>query len=62
LAAWLLSSKLTFLADGVFKGMGLALMTLVGAGLIFAQLIIGHAVLSSQAIKKENPLYSPQEK
>jgi uncharacterized protein YneF (UPF0154 family) len=47
LAAWLLSSKLTFLADGVFKGMGLALMTLVGAGLIFAQLIIGHAFMYS---------------
>jgi len=51
LAAWLLSSKLTLLADGVFKGMGLALMTLVGAGLVFAQLIIGHAVLAKRFSK-----------
>jgi hypothetical protein len=62
LVAWLLSSKLTFLADGVFKGMGLALMTLVGAGLIFAQLIIGHAVLTNKLIKREEPLHSSESK
>jgi uncharacterized protein YacL len=53
LVAWLLSSKLTLLADGVFKGLGLAMMTLIGADLLFAQLIVRHAVLASHHSKSK---------
>jgi multisubunit Na+/H+ antiporter MnhB subunit len=46
LGSWLLSSKEIFFAKNVLTGAGLASATLIGAALLFAQAMIGHAVSS----------------
>jgi hypothetical protein len=43
LGSWLLSNKEIFLAKNVLAGAGLASVTLIGAILLFAQAVIGHA-------------------
>jgi hypothetical protein len=54
LVAWLLSSKLTLLSDGVFKGLGLAIMVLLGGALVLAQFVIGHVLLTSSISKSKS--------
>jgi hypothetical protein len=53
LVAWLLSEKTSFLSSGVLKGSGLAMVTLVGVALLFAQFVIGHALLSYRLSKSK---------
>jgi hypothetical protein len=53
LGSWFLSSKEIFLAKDALAGAGLASVTLIGAALLFAQAVIGHAFSKSHFVKED---------
>jgi hypothetical protein len=54
LGSWFLSSKEIFFAKNVLTGAGLASVTLIGAALLFAQAVIGHASGNKQGAFQRN--------